>query len=313
MFVLVLLAMRLLAPSVGLAQQTGPVLIPELTDEDLARIDLHDGSVKDWLTVLGEPTLRPRDMEISIASSRQYHDPGDLDFRIWLGWHGASDRFYVALERADDIHVNRFDRSGGNISKTSIPVQDPIIYLSIDGGNTGEYPTPIGIDSGLPEFRLLANKRAQWYIVIGEIFDEGPHVIMQWLSSPPRNNWYDRPPYADGGGGTFGENPTISVVEFFVTPFDLLVWDDSAASRVSDLEAGKVISFHLYVIDIDNENGIAAEIGYWISPGEGLLVESLPSREIAATPGGIEALEEASWGQLKTVSNEAEKPIIPGR
>ncbi|MCC7264297.1 MAG: hypothetical protein IT369_17440, partial [Candidatus Latescibacteria bacterium] len=119
----------LLAPARGQAQQTGPVLIPELTDEDLARIDLHDGSVQDWLQVVGEPTLRPADMSISVYPSRQYHDPGDLDFRIWLGWHGASNRFYVALERADDIHVNRFDRSVGGFSEHSIGTQDPVIQL----------------------------------------------------------------------------------------------------------------------------------------------------------------------------------------
>lgn len=36
--------------------------IPELTDEMRDRIDLKDGSVDDWLEVLGEPTLTPLDL-----------------------------------------------------------------------------------------------------------------------------------------------------------------------------------------------------------------------------------------------------------
>ena len=33
----------------------------ELLDEDLARIDLTDGSVEDWLDVVGEPSLTASD------------------------------------------------------------------------------------------------------------------------------------------------------------------------------------------------------------------------------------------------------------
>jgi hypothetical protein len=291
------------------------VLIPELTDEDLARIDLHDGSVQDWLKVVGEPTLRPKDMEILFNSSRLYHDPGDLDFRVWLGWHGTSDRFYVAMERADDVHVNRFDRSVRHYSQAAMLAQDPIIRLGIDGDHKGEFPTPYGVESGTSEFRLQANKGAQAYTAIGEIFDQGPQVEMEWLFAPPPNNWFDRLPYTEGGGGVFGENPTLSVVEFYVTPFDLLVWDNLTASRVSDLEAGKVIGFSLIVPDFDNATGRSPEILYVSGEGyrEGLLVESLPPVGDASLPGGIEALEEASWGQLKAVSSEVEKLVPPRR
>jgi hypothetical protein len=291
------------------------VLIPELTDEDLARINLHDGSVQDWLQVVGEPTLRPTDMEIFIYSSRLYHDPGDLDFRIWLGWHGASGRFYVALERADDIHVNRFDRSVRGFTQASMITQDPTISLAIDGDNGGEFPIPYGVESSTSEFRLQANKGAQAYNAIGEIFDQGTQVQMDWLFSAPPNNWYGRLPYAEGGGGVFGENPTISVVEFYVTPFDLLVWDNPTTSRVSDLEAGKVIGFSLVVPDYDNANSRAPEIQYNTGNGyrEGLLVESLPPLEAGSVSGDVEALEDASWGQLKTVPGAAEGSITPER
>ena len=49
---LVLLAARVFA---HVGDEIYPFL--ELLDEDLARIDLNDGSVDDWLEVLGEPSL----------------------------------------------------------------------------------------------------------------------------------------------------------------------------------------------------------------------------------------------------------------
>lgn len=49
---------------------TGERVIPifELTDEDIGRINIHDGSVDDWLKVLGEPTLTAGDFDSSYSS-----------------------------------------------------------------------------------------------------------------------------------------------------------------------------------------------------------------------------------------------------
>ena len=59
--------------------------IPELTDEMRGRIDLNDGSVEDWLEVLGEPTLTPLDL-FTLPLGSEY-DPSSFDFRVWLAWH----------------------------------------------------------------------------------------------------------------------------------------------------------------------------------------------------------------------------------
>ena len=57
-----------LAPLLGLAlpgahAHVGDEIYPffELLDEDLDRIDLTDGSVEDWLEVVGEPSLTALD------------------------------------------------------------------------------------------------------------------------------------------------------------------------------------------------------------------------------------------------------------
>ena len=97
-----------------------------------------------------------------------------------------------------------------------------------------------------------------------------------------------------------------------MTPFDLLVWDDPTASRVSDLEAGKTVGFWINVWDIDKANSLFNEILYLLG-ADGLLVESLPPVGDSSLPGGVEDFEEASWGQLKKVPGTAEEVIAPER
>ena len=48
-------------------------------------------------------------------------------------------------------------------------------------------------------------------------------------------DWMVHPPFARGGGGVSGENPTVWIVEFYVTCFDLLNHlspEDSVVSQV---------------------------------------------------------------------------------
>ena len=83
--------------------------IVELTDEDVARIDIKDGTIEDWLEVVGEPTVTALDF-ITDPDYAAY-DPVDMDFRIWLAWHQNTNHIYVAVERVDDIYINEFDRA----------------------------------------------------------------------------------------------------------------------------------------------------------------------------------------------------------
>ncbi len=73
----------------------------ELTDADLAQIDVTDGSVNEWIDLLGEPTLTALDFQTDPDLAP--YDPADMDYRVWLAWHGATQRLYVAIERSDDI------------------------------------------------------------------------------------------------------------------------------------------------------------------------------------------------------------------
>ena len=76
----------------------------ELTDEMVAQIDLKDGSVEDWLEVLGEPTLTGLDF---VGNP---YDPSPYDCRLWLAWHDATDRLFISAEIVDDFYVELKNR-----------------------------------------------------------------------------------------------------------------------------------------------------------------------------------------------------------
>ena len=53
-------------------------------------------------------------------------DPSDLDFRIWLAWHGDPDRLYIAFSSSDDV-FHESPWSGNDIE----------LQLTIDGNHSG--------------------------------------------------------------------------------------------------------------------------------------------------------------------------------
>lgn len=290
----------------------------ELTDADLARIDLHDGSVNDWLDVLGEPTLTSFDFHR--RDNLGYlvpHDPADLDFRIWLAWHDGTNRFYVALERADDVYLNSFDRSVPN--HTYMFSHDSSIEFVIDGDAGGIHPGNLHrhYKNNTAEWYLNVPRESQWYTAISEAHDNRPLVRIQDLfgASSQYGDWYARPPYAESDGIRFGERPTISVTEFYVTAFDQLIYNDPSASVVSDLYPGKAVHFSISLVDAEgpfthtwysNNSGYTIRITKTLSlsTADGVLVDALKpvaeNGEGVAGEGEAEgAVRPGSWGRIK--------------
>ena len=83
----------------------------EIPDE--AAIDLKDGSIEDWMELFGEPSLTSLDFTAfeDQARIRMDYDPSDLDFRIYLGWNGDTDRIYVGAIFIDDVYVGEDEYS----------------------------------------------------------------------------------------------------------------------------------------------------------------------------------------------------------
>ena len=121
------------------------------------------------------------------------------------------------------------------------------------------------------------------------------------------------PPYADGGGRVLGEHPTISVTEFYVTPFDRFVWNSPEESLVSELYPGKIIGFAIGVVDNDLTEGFPLDSIHYLRTEE--LSEDCGgwslyphcsdgfSLGLLLGPGGeipdISAVESITWGRIK--------------
>ena len=285
------------------AQQSDRIWpIFELTDEDLAQIDIKDGSIWDWEEVVGEPTVTAWDFRTPSDLGAPY-DPLSMDFRIWLAWHRSTSHIYVAMERADDHYINEYGTDEYNVVQGQ---HDSSIQFWVDGDHSGgEFLFPDGEDDRY--------QQAQRYVAIGEVHGISPHVSIPWFNQS--EDWFTYPPYTDGGGGSFGENPTISVTEFYVTPFDRLIDNSPEESVVSDLYPGKIISFAIEVYDVEPEPRRFTSLHYlrareWgecqpngnkyasISSSDCFAVGLLlgPGGEI---PPGISAVESITWARIK--------------
>ena len=192
----------------------------ELLDEDLSHIDLTDGSVEDWLEVVGEPSLTATEFVWGTQSEPAEYDPSSLDFRIWLAWHQGSGTIWIAMERVDDIYVNRFggvDDLYVNLGDASdLGFWDSVVYLMVDGDHSGGRYRYVNWAwcRDCPREELLENQRqAQSWLAIGEAPD-GQHLHFLGVA----NEWVAREPYAAAGGGSFGEGPAISVTRVLGDP-----------------------------------------------------------------------------------------------
>ncbi len=280
----------------------------ELTDADLAQIDVTDGSIDEWVDLLGEPTLTALDFQTRL--DRAPYDPADMDYRVWLAWHGATQRIYGAVERSDDIYVNNYEYDGTiHSSCTQMPQHDSFVHFRVDGDASGGeyYFMPPVIRVGAPfdeERRLLMNQHAQSYRILGDIVGGGPHVCLYPQSLYGDEDWFNLPPYVEGGGASFGEHPTFSVTEFYVTPFDRLIWNSPEESVVSALSRGTLIGFVLSMRDYDVEGELWR--GHHFISGQdewpALFNADGFARGLLVGPGGEipdSAVESMTWGRIK--------------
>ena len=226
--------------------------IPELTDEMLEKISLDDGFIDEWEDLAGEPTMTLVDFRT--FGNFMAPDPSNLDFRIWVAWHNDPDRIYVAFIASDDQYSNRHEYTSW--SRYGMNQFDSISFV-IDADHSGG--KGLGNDDSTQEELLEVSGQTQRYRAIaktveGPTLDDG--VRLEEVTEIPQS-WRVYPPYGDSGGGVLGENPTISVIELYVTPYDWLgAWHDKEKSQQSDLAAEEIIGFAFIVYDRDGVHNI---------------------------------------------------------
>jgi hypothetical protein len=267
----------------------------EIADEDVADIDFNDGSLNDWIDLVGDPSMDATDFfaDPGVGDGAPY-DPADMDYRIWFGWNSTTSTIWGAMERTDDVYVN--DYEGGNLS--DLWKWDSTIEFMLDGDHSGgEYGFNASNCEGCTEeeINLVNNRQAQQYLVIAEAPD-GRHAGYLGAGS----DWLNDAPYSVGGGTAFGDSPVTTIVEFFLTPFDNLIFNDPAASEASDLFPGKIIGFQISVPDWDVAGTYHAFHTVTGQSATWRYAERFADARLVGAGGDTgTAVEESSWGRIK--------------
>ena len=272
-----------------------------LSDEMLEKIDLRDGLVDEWYEVVGEPSMTM--LDFASLNPEGSPDPSDLDFRIWLAWHDDPARFYVAYVASDDIYKNDHDYNAESWGPDRIWYENDCISVVIDGDHGG------GENSDSIARAAEIRNISQGYFAIART-PEGPILDEEFTRIETGEfAWTVLPPYGDGGGGVAGENPTISVIELYVTPFDRWAFDIEG-SVVSDLAPNKTIGFGIIVYDEDPPED-EWELP-WVEASQpddhfeavlSLIADGYLDGMLLPGPGaepeGDSAVESVSWGRIK--------------
>ena len=213
--------------------------IYEIADEDLGRLNFHDNTLSDWSRVVGPPTLSTTDFTTDpTVGEGALSGPADLSYNIWLGWNDRTNRLYVAQDRVDNVYINSYP--GGSLG--DLWQYDSIEFM-VDGDHSGgDYTGSADPNWTVDEQVLNNNRTAQQYAAIATSPDG--HTVGYSGSGA---NWVNALPYGDGGGAASVSTPNTSIIEFFVTPFDDLIWNSPSSSKVSDLAPNKIIGFQISV------------------------------------------------------------------
>lgn len=175
----------------------GKIVYPiyEIPTSDLP--DLHDGTLEDWEEALPNASLSQNDFIRDNSGIPGTIDAADLAFRVFLAWHNASQKIYVAVERLDDVYLNEG------------------MQLKIDGDHSGgQYWFFEDEGYSRTECERLWESQAQTYSASPE--EDGEDGARLYPGGPERM-WMVDDPWADAGAYQIGENPSYSGVEIAVT------------------------------------------------------------------------------------------------
>jgi len=158
---------------------------------------------------------------------------------MFLAWHNSSQRLFVGMEFVDDVFEPA--KEGWRWSER--------IDFAIDGDHSGEPYSGVLVD----ESTLEEGSNAQWYEIGRAWLPEVDPLVQRWIPSVI-TPWAYQEPWFEIGVESFGENPTHSVVEFSLTPWDRLSKSGPEASQRSLLQADRFIGFQIRIIDEEPEN-----------------------------------------------------------
>ena len=217
-----------------------------------------------------------------------------MDYRLWLGWNETNNRLYLAAERTDDVYINEY---GGGAPAT-VWQYDSVEFM-VDGDHSGGQYNFNNSETMTDEEKARnQNSQAQKW---NAIFD-APDGAHSGVSGPSRG--LNSTPLSDGGGGSTGGGPTLSILEIYVTPYDDIIFADQDGSRATDLEAGNIIGLQIAMPDFDEEP--REYRGYHTLSGQAATFR-FAERFVDARLVGADAatsVADMSWARIKASFNE---------
>lgn len=291
----------------------GPLVFPVYEFPPGWLPDLQDGSVDDWEDVIPKASITFSDLvPVDAALYQATLDQSDLTVRCFLGWSYQEQKFYIAVERVDDVYVNTYpvpeDPRGVYVGMRG---HDGVEFM-VDGDHSGGgYIFDYLFDWGLPRSDLtldqrkdLTGRQAQSYVALAQ----NPPGTPQILTSNAGNDWVTGTPYVEVGGTQYGEIPNYSLVEVGLTLWDELDRRGPEASTPSKLEPGAIIGFQMSIMDYDESAGV----GYaeamltldgspWGQHSSDFFVDAqlIPCEASGCAPFDGTAVHGDSWGRIK--------------
>lgn len=70
-------------------------------------MDLDDGSLSEWTAFAPGPSIVGTEFTAYSSESGviEGRESSDLEFEVWIAWHGHPPRIYVGVSRLDDVHL----------------------------------------------------------------------------------------------------------------------------------------------------------------------------------------------------------------
>ena len=292
----------LVALSGNVGAHVGSIIYPIYELPGHSDIDIHDGSTSDWDYLVPDASLDLLDFEALPVGDAATMNPDDLTTRAFLGWSASEQRIYFAVERIDDVYVNRYE--GGDLR--DMWQHDGVEFL-VDGDHSGGEYNFIDLYEGKKgcaseECIQRNNFQAQQYQFLADSPDDRLISILNF-----DKDWAAQPPWADAGGALVDEEPIhYSLVEGYVTPWDELSLEGPVSSMRSQLEDGKVIGFQISLPDFDTQP--AAYHGWYTVAGQWetwrYAENFADGRLVSCTDPGCSgydftAVRADSWGRIK--------------
>lgn len=245
--------------------------IPELQDADVQALHL-DGRVDDWRALFGSPVLNQDALFSNPYACSGHADQFEVaSVDLWLAWHRATSRLYLAMERADPtarLYVNSY---------TGAPSDDMLNH-----------------DGSVALMFAVGEAPVQRFVAIADPA-EGQHLA---LSQGDSRQWQLLLPWAAAGGSVVVGEPTISVVEMFVTAVDGS--QDEVNATPLPMVPGLSLRIELLVPDFRTRD--AQCIHLWSISGTAQSIDQDPSQFATGTllPSGEEtAVRSGSWATVK--------------